>query len=97
MTDINLDLGQLVSAKLRVVDANGNATYENILVYNPQIARVRNIIKSIKSNLSNTDYQAIKYAEGELSYGEFESIKVERRAWRKRINELEEFIAKWSD
>ena len=87
MTDLNLDLGQLVSSKL------GD---EHILVYMPGIGKAQHLIKTLKSNLSNTDYQAIKYAEGELSYGEFEVVKAERREWRAEINRLEDFIQKWS-
>lgn len=46
-------------------------------------------IKELKQKLSDTDYQAIKYAEGQISEEEYASIKEERQAWRDRINELE--------
>ena len=97
LSELNLDLGQLVSGKLRVVDANGNVKYEEILVYIPAIDRARSKIRYYKSKLSNTDYKAIKYAEGELPYSEFEVVKADRRAWRVEINKLEEFIAMWKD
>ena len=46
-------------------------------------------ICELKKLLFNTDYQAIKYAEGELTAEEFEPIKEQRRQWRAEINELE--------
>ena len=49
----------------------------------------RQILK-LKSNLSATDYQAIKFAEGELSAEDYADMKSQRAAWRKEINELEQ-------
>lgn len=46
-------------------------------------------ILTLKHNLAETDYQAIKFAEGELTAEEFASMKAQRHAWRARINELE--------
>lgn len=46
-------------------------------------------VSELKQFLSNTDYQAIKYAEGELSEEEYADMKAQRAAWRKEINELE--------
>lgn len=92
LSDINLDMGQLVSTVLKTKDADGNESTEHILVYVPAIGKARAEIKALKAKLSDTDYKAIKYAEGELSAEEYESVKVERRAWRVRINELEAFI-----
>lgn len=46
-------------------------------------------IEELKQKLFDTDYQAIKYAEGLISEEEYESIKVKRQSWRDRINELE--------
>lgn len=50
-------------------------------------AQVR--IAELKQSLASTDYQAIKYAEGQLSAEEYEPIKIQRQAWRDDINELE--------
>ena len=47
------------------------------------------MILVLKSKLSSTDYQTIKYAEGELSAEEFAPIREQRRQWRAEINELE--------
>ena len=46
-------------------------------------------INELKYNLRKTDYQAIKYAEGELTAEEYAETKAKRIAWRKEINELE--------
>lgn len=46
-------------------------------------------IQSLKIKLKNTDYQAIKYAEGQLSESEYAPIKVQRQQWRDEINRLE--------
>lgn len=45
-------------------------------------------IADLKAKLAATDYQAIKYAEGELTAGEYAEIKAQRRAWRAKINSL---------
>lgn len=50
-------------------------------------------IESLKQQLIDSDYKAIKYAEGELSEEEYMPIKEERKFWRVRINELEAQIA----
>ena len=92
LSDVNLDMGQLVSTTLKTTDANGNESTEHILVYIPAIAKAHAEIKALKAKLSETDYKAIKYAEGELSAAEYESVKLDRRAWRVRINELEAFV-----
>ena len=46
-------------------------------------------IAELKRNLQNTDYQAIKYAEGELSAEDYASTKAQRQSWRAEINQLE--------
>lgn len=46
-------------------------------------------IKELKQKLSDTDYQAIKYAEGWLTEEDYLPIKIQRQEWRNRINELE--------
>lgn len=49
----------------------------------------QNRIAELKSLLAQTDYQAIKYAEGQLSASEYAEMKKQRQAWRDEINELE--------
>ena len=46
-------------------------------------------IMTLKAKLAQTDYKAIKYAEGEISAEEYVETLAERRAWRAEINELQ--------
>lgn len=50
-------------------------------------------IAGLKIKLNKTDYQAIKFTEGEMPYEEYEPVKEQRKGWRKEINELETLIA----
>lgn len=43
----------------------------------------------LKQQLADTDYKAIKYAEGWYTEEEYAPIKAERQAIRDKINELE--------
>ena len=47
-------------------------------------------IAALRHNLISTDYQAIKYSEGEMTEEEYAPIKEQRRQWRREINELED-------
>lgn len=47
------------------------------------------IVAELKQQLAETDYKAIKYAEGWYTEEEYAPIKAEREALRERIRELE--------
>lgn len=49
-------------------------------------------ITQLKKSLSDTDYKAIKYAEGQISESEYASVRAERQGYRDRINELEALL-----
>lgn len=49
-------------------------------------------IRKLKQQLNKTDYQAIKYAEGQLSEEDYLEMKTQRQSWRDEINKLEEEI-----
>ena len=49
-------------------------------------------ILTLKKQLADTDYRAIKYAEGVLTDEDYQSTGIQRQAWRRRINELEALI-----
>lgn len=49
-------------------------------------------ISILKQKLLSTDYQAIKFAEGQISAEEYEPIKKQRQEWRDEINELEKLF-----
>jgi hypothetical protein len=46
-------------------------------------------ITQLKKQLSDTDYKAIKYAEGQISEEEYASVRELRQSYRDRINYLE--------
>lgn len=86
----------------KVIDVEGtpyvsaHTEREDILIYIPyteeeltKMAAQREIAE-LKQKLCDTDYQAIKYAEGILTSDEYANMRTQRQMWRDRINELEE-------
>jgi hypothetical protein len=63
---------------------------EPIQVYVPytdkELAQKR--IAELKTALANTDYKAIKFAEGIIPESEYYPTKIERQCWRDEINAL---------
>ena len=51
-------------------------------------------IEELKNHLANTDYMAIKFAEGILTAEDYAEARANRIAWRERINILEEMLLK---
>lgn len=49
-------------------------------------------IQALKQSLAETDYKAIKYAEGVMTDEDYQATGIQRQAWRRRINELEALI-----
>jgi flagellin-specific chaperone FliS len=49
-------------------------------------------IAELKQMLADSDYKAIKYAEGLISDEEYEPIRAQRQEWRNQINILEESL-----
>ena len=49
-------------------------------------------IAELKAKLKETNDEAIKFAEGELTEEEYAPIKEKRALWRKEINKCEEYI-----
>lgn len=90
-----------------IIDTKGNrmlavSMYDGVIVqdgsyaifveYKPEHkAAVKEILNS-KSRLSETDYKAIKHADGALSDEEYEPVRAERQKLRERIRELEGMI-----
>ena len=56
---------------------------------NPRIFEIQERLQEIKGELGQTDYKAIKYAEGQYTDEQYEPIKQERQALRVEYNELE--------
>lgn len=46
-------------------------------------------IKELKELLSESDYKALKYADGALSEEEYAPTRAQRSGWRAEINEIE--------
>lgn len=68
--------------------------YEDILVLKPlnEVESALRQIDDYKQKLFDTDYQAIKFAEGELTEQQYQSTKAQRQEWRNKINELEKIV-----
>ena len=69
---------------------NGKRVFKIVDI--PKISESEKIvleIESLKNELASTDYQAIKFAEGVLTLAEFDPIREKRKAWREKINFLE--------
>lgn len=76
---------------------NGALVVKNLVLTKEQEERIvyietLNEINDLKQKLLDTDYQAIKYAEGVLSESEYSEMKAQRQLWRTTINELESKI-----
>ena len=57
------------------------------------IEQYQSEIVELKKYLSDTDYKAIKFAEGEITENDYQEVKLQRHNARVRINELESLIA----
>ena len=56
------------------------------------IEQYQSEIVELKKYLSDTDYKAIKFAEGEITESDYREVKSQRHDARARINELESLI-----
>ena len=70
--------------ELKVID--GKVVAVERVITEEEKAQTR--IAELKSLLASTDYQAIKYAEGQISHVDYEPTKLQRQAWRDEINSL---------
>ena len=98
LEDLDLNKGRLVSSTMQTTNEEGETFTERIFVYLPNsyVKRRNELIaemRLLKSKLRATDYQAIKFAEGELSAAEYCETKNQRKAWRDRLNEHEVELA----
>lgn len=50
-------------------------------------------INGLKNLLEQSDYQAIKFAEGSITEDEYKEERAKRQSFRDKINELEKFIS----
>lgn len=89
-TQIFLDNGFVLGDVTQGYDGQFYITGYEPVTPSSVIASLR--ITELKDKLSSTDYQAIKFAEGQISAEDYEPIKLQRQAWRNEINELEKQI-----
>ena len=69
------------NGEYRIVDiADSRPTRENVYAE----------IEQCKAQLASTDYQCLKYAEGELTEDEYAPVRELRKQLRKQINALED-------
>ena len=72
---------------------------EEIGVYIPYTKRELEVMAAqremseLKAKLAESDYKAIKYAEGFITEPEYAPIRAERQSWRERIGALEAVLA----
>ncbi len=83
------EIPQKYGYKAKLVEDKINGIGFYVLEKTPQLIE----IETLKQQLADTDYQAIKYAEGQISEEEYAPIKEQRQAWRDKINELENKLA----
>ena len=69
---------------------NGEYLIVDIADSQPTRENVYAEIEQYKAQLASTDYQCLKYAEGELTEDEYSPIRELRKQLRKQINELED-------
>ena len=50
-------------------------------------------INALEQLLAQSDYKALKHADGALSDDEYADVKAQRQGFRDRINELQEQLA----
>ena len=82
------DLEQIGITKCFDVENNCVMDYDNTRDLRTQ--EINNRISELKKLLADSDYRAIKYAEGEYSEEQYAPYKAQRQAYRQEINQLEE-------
>lgn len=81
---IKTQVGTRAVEKTRPILVENDPTEEN--ARNAAIER----IAELKKSLADTDYEAVKFAEGAMTAQEFEPYRINRAAWRAEINQLQE-------
>ena len=80
-----------------VYDVKTKSTQEVEFDFTPQNPRLTEIPErqmEIRSELQQTDYKAIKYAEGQYTDEAYAEIKAHRQALRDEYNALEDELSK---
>lgn len=56
---------------------------------NEQLMEVQSEIRAYENLLNQTDYKALKHADGVISDADYKAIAAQRQEWRDKINELQ--------
>lgn len=56
---------------------------------NEQLMEVQSEIRAYENLLNQTDYKALKHADGVISDADYKEIAAQRQEWRDKINELQ--------
>ena len=75
-----------LEAHLRSVD--GHVVYSMDEVPSTNLEK----IALLKLQLDSTDYQAIKFSEGQISAEDYDRMRSQRQQWRDEINQLEDEV-----
>ena len=81
----NLICEQNRGKELKVI--NGKVIAVDTIMTQEEINMSR--IRVLKQKLNESDYQTLKFIEGQLTPEEYEPIRTQRQAWRNEINQLE--------
>lgn len=81
------DLEQIGITKCFDVENNCVIDYDDTRDLRTQ--EINNRISELKKLLADSDYRAIKYAEGQYTFQEYQPYLLQRKAWRDEINQLE--------
>lgn len=91
--DIHIGIDEIIDGKL----IRHTRKYNNRKKIAIERESIVNSIYTYKKMLSDSDYKALKFFEGELSEEEYLPIKQQRSEWRKLINELEVRLIELND
>lgn len=75
-------------AEMQAIEAEALEWVDDMQIRSNQAA-IQAEVRQLKQNLLDTDYKAIKFAEGWITTEEYAPTKAQRQEWRDRINELE--------
>lgn len=85
--DRNGDILQYFLRENGIVVKDGE--FSICLEYNKQQKKQYVRIAALKQLLSDTDYKALKFADGALTEAEYAPVRESRKLWRAEINEIE--------
>jgi hypothetical protein len=94
---INVEVEKEVEEEIEVEKSKTHIVCDLVAHFYPKVElteeqKAKAKIKKLKEQLSATDYQAIKYAEGWLTEEEYAPIKTQRQSYRDEINQLEKML-----